>query len=534
MSMDELRLLSSKVLKVSVVLLLILAMFSCKKHEANFITLSTEKLDFSGEGGEKSFAVSSNVSWVITVADSWVKTSISSGDGVSTITISVSENYSVRQRSTTITVSANKVVETILVSQEQLPDFISLSIDELSFPGEGGEASFIISSNTSWSIAATESWVTTKTSSGTGESTVVLAVGANSFVQKRSATVTISTGTTPVKTISISQDLAPYPDGSVISYQTYSLTKANRAVNVVFVGDGFISDDYREGGAFSVASDKAIEAFFSVEPYPTYREYFNIYKVVAYSQERGATVQRDFYNSSVKKQTRKTVFNSVLDGGTSTGIACDANPVFEYAMRTGISQSELKNTTIIVIINLDVYAGTTLMYQDGKSIALCPTGDTLAEIVYHEGAGHGFGRLLDEYIYHSTQTYPTSSKQQLVSYRDGNVWSFGANVSDTGNLDEVHWKHYFEKSDYRMVGLYEGADLYGKGVWRPEENSCMNNNVPYFNAPSREAVVRRVMSINGNGFDYNSFYANDKYDYVVSSHTRSVTTRPPLGPPVLR
>jgi hypothetical protein len=410
--------------------------------------------------------------------------------------------------------------------------FLSLSGNEFRFQGEGGEFTVTISSNTGWDITIVNSWVTAEKSTENGESSVTVKVSENYSDQDRSTTITVSAGSL-METISVSQESLLYSDGSVISCRTFSTSKAGKPVNLVIMGDGFIRDDYCKGGSFDEAVERAITAFFSLEPFPTYREYFNIYKITAYSEEREATVQRSFQGSSPKKQTRNTVFGSVFEGGTSTGIDCDDSAVFEYALKIPeITESELTNTTIIVIINLEVYAGTTIMYSDGKSIALCPMGDAYEEIVYHEAAGHGFGRLMDEYIYYTKQTYPRSESQELDHFRQGDVWSFGANLSTTGNRDEVHWKHYFEKNGYETVGLYEGGDSYGKGVWRAEENSCMNDNTPYFNAPSREAIVRRIMSVCGTGFDYNTFYANDKYKPAVS--TRSLASKVPLASPVLK
>lgn len=415
--------------------------------------------------------------------------------------------------------------------------FLSLSANEFHFQGEGGKFTFTISSNVSWNITVTDSWVTTDKLEGNGKGSVTIEVSENYSDQDRSTIISVSAGSLS-GAITISQGSLLYSEGDVISHQTFSATKASRAVNLVIVGDGFIKDDYYPGGAFDEAAERAIEAFFSVEPFPSYREYFSVYKVVAYSEERGATVQRDFSGpQGPKRQTKNTVFSSILEGGTSTGIDCDEDTVFEYALKVaGMTESELTKTTIVVIINLEVYAGTTIMYLDGRSIALCPMGDTYEEIVYHEGSGHGFGRLMDEYIYYTNQSFPVNEIQTLDQFRQGDAWNFGANLSTTDNRDEVHWKHYFGKTGYGMVGLYEGGALYGKGVWRPEENSCMNDNSPYFNAPSREAIVRRIMSINGVGFDYDTFYAYDKYEpvSVSSPRARSLTSKAPLAPPILK
>lgn len=54
--------------------------------------------------------------------------------------------------------------------------------------------------------------------------------------------------------------------------------------------------------------------------------------------------------------------------------------------------------------------------------------------------------------------------------------------------------------------------MHSRGVFRSEQNSCMNNNVPYFNAISRESIVRRIKKYAGETFSFEEFVANDKTD----------------------
>jgi hypothetical protein len=298
-----------------------------------------------------------------------------------------------------------------------------------------------------------------------------------------------------------------YADGEVVRWQTES-AGATLPVHLVIMGDGFIAEDYVAGGAFDKAVETALGAFFGVEPFPTYRDYFRVSTVAVYSQERGATVLKDM--SGCKAQTRNTAFNSTLEGGNSTGTSCDYDKVFQMAKKVpGVTDTELKNTTVLVLINLDVYAGTCLMEMTGRSVSMCPMGKSSFEkVVSHEAGGHGFGRLLDEYRYYASQL-PASEKSQIQYWRNADPY-YAWNVSLTGDRDQVHWKQYFTTPGYEAVGMYEGADLYEQGIWRPEYNSCMNNNIPYYNAPSREAIVRRIMRASGKSFNMSDFIANDK------------------------
>lgn len=310
---------------------------------------------------------------------------------------------------------------------------------------------------------------------------------------------------------------------------------APQPVHLIFTGDGFIEEDYNDGGAFDQALETAVNAFFSLEPYASYKDYFRVSAVAAYSQERGATVKSNM--TGCKAQTRNTVFSSTLDGGNSTGIGCNYDRVFSYALKVpGVTDAELDNTTVFVLINLDVYAGTCMMMATGRSVSMCPTGSSFGKVVTHEGGGHGFGRLLDEYRYYN-ESLPVDEQNVVNSWRASDPY-FGYNISLTGDRELVHWKHYFDMAGYEAVGMYEGAYLYYMGAWRPEYISCMEDNRPYYNAPSREAIVRRIMKASGSTFDYDDFLAKDAR--ALSSGAVMAAQAPvvpydfvPLAPPVL-
>lgn len=519
-------------------------------------SLSSYEINFDASGTAQELIVTANSGWTLSIPDEavWCSADILSGEGDNVITLTPTPYTERAVREGKIVFSSFNTEVELIISQDisnespstpalLTPANASQGVDipaslswTASTDADGDEVSYLLClspDGQTWNDTITETTATevSLNSRYISEQTTYYwkVIAKDPFGGESESSVFYFTA----------GQTQSYSDGEIITYQTYSAPDATREVNLVVVGDGFIEEDYGKNGAFDVAAEKAIDAFFHVEPFPTYREYFTVYKVVAYSDERGATVQRDFSNSSQKRQTKNTIFSSVLEGGTSTGIDCDDEAVFDYALKIpAITEEELANTTIIVIINLDVYAGTTIMYLDGKSIALCPMGsDTFEEIVYHEAGGHGFGRLLDEYIYYANQSYPAASSQEISQFRQGDVWGFGANLSVTDDRESVHWKHYFEKDGYEMVGLYEGGGLYGKGVWRPEENSGMNDNSPYFNAPSREAIVRRIMAINNKTFDYDTYYGRDKIEPVIQS-TRSIAgrtiVRAPLAPPVLK
>lgn len=327
-----------------------------------------------------------------------------------------------------------------------------------------------------------------------------------------------------------SGDGGAYADGEVSRYQTES-AGAPKPVHLIIMGDGYIKDDYTEGGAFDRDVEKAVEAFFTPEPFATYRDHFRISTVAVYSQEQGATVLKEMTGCS--SQTRNTAFSTVLTGGSSTEVSCDTDKAYSYAKKvSGVTDSELQNTTILMMVNLNVYAGTCWMERTGRSVSVCPVGSTFANIVVHECGGHGFGRLLDEYRYYDSEV-PSTEEDKVIDWRSVDPY-YGYNVSFTNNASTAHWGGYIGRTGYDAVGFYEGALLYQRGVWRPERISCMEDNRMYYNAPSREAIARRIFKASGKTFTMEEFYSKDK---VKSDNTGTkanyVEDFIPLAPPVL-
>ena len=62
----------------------------------------------------------------------------------------------------------------------------------------------------------------------------------------------------------------------------------------------------------------------------------------------------------------------------------------------------------------------------------------------------------------------------------------------------------------------------------------MNDNIFYFNAPSREAIVRRIMKGAGASFNMDNFIKNDKVKKDPTTKSNYVEADlPPLAPPIM-
>ncbi|MCE5320707.1 MAG: M64 family metallo-endopeptidase [Bacteroidales bacterium] len=291
-----------------------------------------------------------------------------------------------------------------------------------------------------------------------------------------------------------------YTDGEYrVAFNNVSGANPNE---IIFLGDGYTVEDYVDGGKFDQDMTTGINAFFNVEPYKSYKSYFKVYKVAAYSQDSGVT-QLD------KSIAKKTAFNTVFKGGSS--MDADEFIVFKYAAKvpgmewtnsyaTEANQisGKLQNTLVVLVVNQDRYAGTNWSWSDGKAISICPVststkaGINFKNVINHEAGGHGFGRLADEYISseNSGKTIPEDSKTNFKAWV---TYGFYPNVDVTNDQLLLRWKHFLGKTGYDAVGAFEGALYYSLGAWKPESSSCMVYNEPYYNAPSRENIVKRIL-----------------------------------------
>lgn len=304
-------------------------------------------------------------------------------------------------------------------------------------------------------------------------------------------------------------------DGQVVKLQ--SATTGN-GIDIVFLGDGFVDKELVNGGKWDKAANDAMRHFFSVEPAKSYRDHFNVYAIKKVSQ------------NNLFRSDCKTAFD--VEFGEGTYIEGNFEKCFDAIQKANVG-IDIPNSSITVILNSRKYAGYTYWwYGDGKSVAFVPMpnvrdnpDEEFREIFIHETIGHGFARLFDEYTTNSGMI-PNSEREKLA---DAHTYGFGLNVTTSQQF--VPWRHFFGLPGYEMVGLFEGGFLYQQGVWRAEANQSMNNNVPYFNAPSRELFVKRLKQITGEQYTFADFQAKDKYEPVTKGRSFSPIQSTPLAPP---
>ena len=304
-------------------------------------------------------------------------------------------------------------------------------------------------------------------------------------------------------------------NGKYVALQTAS---EGKGIDIVLMGDGY-SDRQIASGRYEADMRKAMEAFFSKEPYTSFRHLFNVYMVKCVSKCEGCTGSYNYGSTALNCYIK-------ADGVSISG---DNYVVYNYAREIFGEQSYEYNdgprtdeSTLIVIMNSDAYAGvcyltspkynTSKNYGNGNALAyfsLCGDDALFANLLVHEVGGHGFGKLGDEYF--------SSGNGAITNYYYGEIkdfeqWGWFKNVDatmgDALTSQTIKWKHFLSDSRYAgLVGIYEGAYSYAKNAYRPSDNSIMRHvkeSDGKFNAPSREAIYYRIHKLAyGDSWTYN-------------------------------
>ena len=308
---------------------------------------------------------------------------------------------------------------------------------------------------------------------------------------------------------SVSQYDYTHAENEIITLQTAS-RGSRGGINLVFLGDGYDAKDISEGKYMKDMQDQ-VENFFGIEPYKSYRDYFNVYTAIAVSPETGI---------GTINTIRYAKFETTYTGGV--GLRCDYDAVFDYALNMPtVTKDNLKESLIIMVPNSTDYGGICQMWEDGSAIAFCPLStygyplDTRG-VIQHEAGGHGFGKLGDEYIYHNEfiDFCTCTCCGHVYEFNIAKSLGWYENLSLTGKMNEVPWSQLiFDEKYSDFVDIFEGGYMHSRGVFRSEQNSCMNNDIPYYSTVSRMAIVKRIKQYAGETFTYEDFKAND----VVSS-----------------
>ena len=387
-----------------------------------------------------------------------------------------------------------------------------------------------VTANISYSIDSQPEWISKK-SDNSGVYTFT--VSANTTSSSRSGEIIFKNANNSFLTVTVKQRIQTYTssdysqDGQVTRIHSATVGKG---IDVVFVGDAFADKDQ---DLFNKYVKLGKEAFFTEEPFRSTKNRFNIYRIGSVSK-----------NGIIAQEGGDTKFSAQFGQGTYVG--GDNNLVNSF-VKASIPSVDLTKTIIFVIINKAKYAGTCHMFSNNQAVCyvpLCRNENEYAQTLRHEGCGHGFGKLADEYFYDSMGRIPDDEVSELKKWK-GFAYGFHENVDLTSDPNTILWSKFISDSRYSgKVGVHEGGYTYPYGVYRPTHNSIMRYNTGGFNAPSREAIYKKIMKFSEGDawtYDYETFVAFDAPARSAKAVTRAAAQCAavdkanfiPLAPPVM-
>ena len=526
--------------------LLLSFLYNCKKEDVKYtptvsisaVTSVTATAALSGGEitNEGSMAVTTRgVCWSKnpnpTISDS--KTTDGSGTGSFTSSIaglSPGITYYIRAYAIN-SIGAGYSVQSTFTTLATVPvlSTLELSVPTLTSASSGGDISSnggaqVTSRGVCWSTQKNPTTADNKTTVGTGSGRFVSSVtGLSSgtiYYIRAYATNSVGTAYGNQVTAVVTNYLPLISDGAFITLQKATTGKG---IDLVFMGDGYsaqeiLSKKYENNLKLASAN------FFDIEPFKTYSSYFNVYIVYAISEQSGISDQNR--SLSTKFETKFST------GPIGTEMNINTTTCRNFALKAPILN--IANTVAILIANSTQYGGTTYMHsgQDGFNVSICPINPTwFRNIVQHEAGGHGFGNLADEYVT-NTSTIP---QDQINILNYSHTIGVFMNVDLNNLANKTLWGHFIGLPKYSYVNAFQGGFLYSLGVWRPEDISLMTSNIHYINAPGREIIVKRIMSIAGQTYSFDDFQARDVMELSTATKAASLLFNKSLQlpPPVI-
>lgn len=362
----------------------------------------------------------------------------------------------------------------------------------------------MVRSEGAWEISECPSWVTVSPSSSNSKKTeVTVTVNANSG-ETREGKIVFKLKNQDYTTYTyVKQITTEVKEDQVLTLQTAS--KGSKAVPIFLVGEGYDAQDIASGLYLNDMKEQ-MEHIFSVEPMKSYRDYFTVSTAIACSPESGIDGVRKFQSDDWR--------------------VSENHLVLKYAQQYGVGVKGNESNSTILVLRNSIRTGdnNTILYDKehrGLAISWMAKSNDIYPFdqkgfILRELVGTGFGKLGPEHINHFTFIKACSCPNcsmvnKYERYRDLGWWQ---NVSMSGKLSELPWYHLiFDEKYAKYVDAYEGAINHSRGAYRSENASVMGNQfIPYFNAISREILVKRIMEASGGTFNFDTWKQNDKIE----------------------
>jgi hypothetical protein len=196
-------------------------------------------------------------------------------------------------------------------------------------------------------------------------------------------------------------------------YQSQITGSPHDKVDIVFVAEGYTADDWEK---FKKDVDRFKEVFFSVEPYKTNRDKFNIYGAFRPSSESGV-------DEPLQGKFRNTVLSASYNA-----LGLDRYLLIDDLKTTRDIAGNVPYDYLIAIANSTRYGGGGIY----NNYTIFTADNRTSNMILMHEFGHGFAGLADEY-YDAAVAYDEF-------YKPG-VEPLEANITALLDPNNVKWKN---------------------------------------------------------------------------------------------
>ena len=276
---------------------------------------------------------------------------------------------------------------------------------------------------------------------------------------------------------------------------------ASERLNLIVMCDGYQADEMQK---CRDDVDRNQNVQWSVEPFRSYRNYFNVYRVEIVSEDSGvrcdpddnANPNNDLKDTALRLWYSDGCTNPLARGitygpapagsppGTPNGNTARTNILNTYvAPLLGIPANS-QNLQTLAISNTFTYGGI------GGTHATTSGGSPQGPLISLHELGHSLGQLADEYPYSSRDVVKPC-------YTGGEPGSFHHTIYNSTQqmINDQHkwWRWIGEESlSGGTIGLHEGGNTFPCGIRRPSEHSMMRWIGFHFDQIGLEHMTYRI------------------------------------------
>jgi len=236
-------------------------------------------------------------------------------------------------------------------------------------------------------------------------------------------------------------------------------------VDLLFVAEGYTAQQMDK---FHRDCRKFMEYLFSMEPYKSRMDDFNVTAVDVISPEQGTDIpdqgiwkhtalNSHFYTFYIDRYLTVTDYKAIADN--VAGVPFDA---------------------LFIVVNEEKYGGGIY-----NSYALGTAGNELSYQVFVHEFGHSFAGLGDEYF---------TSEAAYENFYISDIEPWEPNITTMADFGSK-WKDMMDsgKWDEAQVGIHEGGGYMAKGVYRSREDCRMRTNTAPDFCPVCQRAINRMI-----------------------------------------